>query len=195
MLTKNEITGIILVGGKSSRMGRDKGLCEFKNRSLVEYSINALKQYCGEILISTNIKEGYSKYGFPLIADEYKEIGPLGGIYSCLKKSQTKHNLILSCDTPFIGPQLIKFIIENIDHKHDVILPSHGDSFLEPLCAYYNSSIIADMESFIKTKDYKLIRFVKSVNYKALLINQENEFYRPELFNNFNTMEDLLSSK
>lgn len=101
--TKDEITGIILAGGKSSRMGKDKGLCDFKGKALVSYAIETLRPLCGNLMISANyFPEKYAEFDLPVIADEVKNIGPMGGILSCLKQSHTQHNLVLSCDTPFV---------------------------------------------------------------------------------------------
>ena len=192
MLEKGEITGIILAGGKSSRMGKDKGMCNFKDKPLVEYAIDALKPFCGKILLSTNLTEGYEKYGLELINDEIKEIGPMGGIYSCLKKSKTKHNFVLSCDTPFIGKQLVKFIVDNISDDFDIVAPVHENSYLEPLCAYYNNSVMTNMNAFIERGDFKLMGLLKSLRLKQLVIDNTLGFYNSKLFINLNTSEDLL---
>lgn len=189
---ENNITGIILAGGQSSRMGKDKGVCNFKGKALVEYAIEALQDSCGEIVISTNKPDAYKKYGFPLIPDEIKEIGPMGGIYSCLKKSCNNHNLVLSCDTPFINAGMVKHIIANIDNNFDAIVPIHGDDFLEPLCAYYNINVVKQLEEHITNGDFKLMNLINSINYKRLRIDDKLGFYNVKLFSNLNTSEDLL---
>jgi len=86
----------VLAGGASSRMGKDKGLCEFKGKSLVYYAIEALLPICDTIIISSNNTEDYQKFGFDVVVDQHKNIGPIGGIYSSLHKSITQHNLILN---------------------------------------------------------------------------------------------------
>lgn len=192
MLDKGEITGIVLAGGKSSRMGKDKAMCNFRDKPLVEYAIEALEPFCGEILLSTNLTGGYEKYGFALVNDDVKEIGPMGGIYSCLKKSKTKHNFVLSCDTPFIGKDLVKFIIDNISNDFDIVAPIHQNSLLEPLCAYYNISVLPELKTFIERRDFKLMGLLKSLRLKQLVIDNNLGFYNQKLFNNLNTSEDLL---
>lgn len=192
MLDKGEITGIVLAGGKSSRMGKDKAMCNFRDKPLVEYAIEALEPFCGEILLSTNLTGGYEKYGFALVNDDLKEIGPMGGIYSCLKKSKTKHNFVLSCDTPFIGKDLVKFIIDNISNDFDIVAPIHQNSLLEPLCAYYNISVLPELKTFIERRDFKLMGLLKSLRLKQLVIDNNLGFYNQKLFNNLNTSEDLL---
>ncbi len=173
-------------------MGKDKGTCNFNNKPLVEYAIAALKPFCGELLLSANNVESYKKYEIEVVPDEVRSIGPLGGIYTCLQKSSNTHNIILSCDTPFIPSELIEYIITNIDTDHKVIAPLHQHNFIEPLCAYYSKDLIPEIHECIENKDYKLLRLLKSVELKTLEIDSKLEFFTPKLFNNLNTPEDLL---
>ena len=156
MPEKKDVTGIILAGGASSRMGKDKGLCEFKGKSLVLYAIEALVPICGTILISSNNTEDYQKFGFDVVVDKHKNIGPIGGIYSSLSRSSTQHNLVISCDTPFINIQLLEYVLAN-SSDHDIVVPEHGNSYIEPLAGYYSTSIISVLEYAIKVKDFKLM--------------------------------------
>jgi len=158
----------------------------------VEYAIEVLKPLCGEILLSANNIESYKKYAWEVVPDEIRSIGPLGGIYTCLCKSRNKHNIILSCDTPFITMELIEYIIDNIDTDYKIVAPQHQHNFIEPLCAYYSKDLIPEMEKCIKNKDYKLLKLLESVKMKTLKIDNNLEFYTPKLFNNLNTPEDLL---
>jgi len=190
-LNKHGVTGIILAGGVSSRMGKDKGLCEFKGKPLVNHAIEVLVPLCNTILISSNNIIGYESFGFQVVADEFKGIGPIGGIYSSLRKSATKHNLVISCDTPFINMELLKYILSNSDN-YDVVVPEHGNSFIEPLAAFYSSEIISHLESSIEKKDYKLMNFFKKVRFKSIRVDNIPG-YSINLFKNLNTPEELLS--
>jgi len=190
-MNKKEVTGIILAGGASSRMGKDKGLCEFKGKALISYAIEALSPICSTILISSNNIDDYQGYGYEVIVDEYKGIGPIGGIYSTLKKSATQHNLIISCDTPFLNTQLLEYVLASSDN-YDVVVPEHGDSFIEPLAAYYSSTIIKNLKQVIEKKDYKLMNFFNKIRFKKLNVDTFTGFSN-NLFKNLNTPDDLLS--
>ena len=76
-----DITGIILSGGKSLRMGQDKGLMSLDGKFMIEHVIDHIKPLCKQILISAN-QEEYHKFGYPVVRDEIKDIGPAGGIVS-----------------------------------------------------------------------------------------------------------------
>lgn len=188
-MKETKITGIILAGGKSSRMGRDKGWIELNNKPLINYAIEALKPYCDQILISSNSKE-YKSLGYHVYEDKIKNCGPLGGIYSSLLHSSTQRNMVLSCDMPLVSTELIKYVLDKcIEGK--LSLPIHGANFMEPLCAVYPLEAIQHLEKFIKEGKLKLIDLVNSIPTEQIMIDPSNYFYHPDLFLNINRPGDL----
>jgi molybdopterin-guanine dinucleotide biosynthesis protein A len=191
MINNDDITGIILAGGKSNRMGKDKGLCSFNGKPLVEYAINSLKPLCHNIIISANNNlDKYSKYGIQVVPDDIKNIGPMGGIYSCLKVSTTQHNIVLSCDTPFINTNLLKYLLKNV-YNEQVVAAAHHKFLIEPLSAYYATNVLSDINKAIMLKDFKLINLFKKVRFKSVNINELQSFYNNNLFLNINCPVDL----
>jgi molybdopterin-guanine dinucleotide biosynthesis protein A len=191
-MDKEEITGIILAGGKSSRMGRDKGLCRFKGKTLVSYAIATLQPLCSRIIISANNDmEDYSTFGLEVFPDEVKGIGPMGGILTCLKQSTTQHNLVLSCDTPFVTTALFEFLLNNIE-KRQLVVPATQTFLLEPLAAYYATNVLAELERFVNAGDYKMMNFFKKMNFGSLAVDELLPAFSENLFRNLNTPEDLL---
>jgi len=188
-MKKTKITGIILAGGKSSRMGRDKGLIELNNKPLINYTIEALKPYCDQILISSNSKE-YKSLGYPVYEDKIKNCGPMGGIYSSLLHSFTLKNMVLSCDMPLISTELIRYVLDkSLEGK--LSLPIHGANFIEPLCAVYPLEAIPFLEKFIKEGKLKLIDLVNSIPTEQIRIDASHHFYHSDLFLNINRPGDL----
>jgi molybdopterin-guanine dinucleotide biosynthesis protein A len=195
MIKREELTGIILSGGKSSRMGHDKGLCRFNGKALVEYALETLKPICGKILISANRNlTEYSRYGVPVLADEIKDIGPIGGIYTCLNHSETQHNLILSCDTPFVGTLLLKHLLSRVQ-KEQIVVPSHHKFLVEPLSAYYATNTLGAVKEAIDDHDYKLLNLFKRVRFKSVQVDGIYTFYNENSFMNINCEEDLLKAQ
>ena len=188
MNTKRKLTGIILSGGKSTRMNTEKGLCIFKGKPMIEHIIDVLKPICSEILISAN-NEQYDYLGYKTIADRYSGIGPISGIYSGLEASQTDNNMILSCDMPLVSVDMIRYIYDNRD-DFDIVIPERNN-YYEPLCAYYHRRILSNIEIAIQNKSYKLIKLIKSLNYKPLKIDSRHSFFHPMLFENINSPNDL----
>ena len=80
-----KITGILLAGGRSSRMGSDKGLLDFRGRLLAEYPLALLQKHCGTIIISSNNPE-YGQFGYPVVADERMDCGPAGALATTLSR-------------------------------------------------------------------------------------------------------------
>ena len=97
----DKITGIILAGGVSRRLGyRNKALLKIGHKSVIEHIIAALAEVTEDILLITNSPGEYEHLGLPMFEDILPGSGSLGGIYTGLKVSKTHHNLIVACDIP-----------------------------------------------------------------------------------------------
>ncbi len=195
MIEKNELTGIILAGGKSSRMGKDKGLCKFNGKTLVSYAIDTLKPLCGNLLISANhFPEKYQQFNIPVISDEIKNIGPMGGIYTCIKHSTTQHNLVLSCDTPFVGTILLRHLLNRVNNEQ-VVAPAHHTFLIEPLSTYYATNVLNEIKQAIDENNFKLIDLFKKIRFKSVLMDKLLPFKADHSFLNINRPEDLITAE
>lgn len=180
-------TGIILAGGKSSRMGKDKGLIEFNGKKLIEYPLNLLSLFCNEMIISSN-NEAYLQFGYPVIADEIEDSGPAAGLAAALKASSNEWNLVLSCDVPFVNEESIQYLISCAGNGVGTI-PVHN-GYVEPLVALYHKSFYHTLESCITGGNLQMRRIVDHpgtffVDFTSLL--REN----PKIFDNLNSPGDL----
>jgi molybdopterin-guanine dinucleotide biosynthesis protein A len=185
IINKASVTGIILAGGKSERMGSDKGLMKWKGRQFVEYSVATLMSFCSNIVISTN-SSAYSFLGLSIVKDEHQGIGPMGGIHAGLKASASEHNIILSCDMPLIDEEVISLLLGSAAN-HQAVIPV-VDKRLFPVCAYYHSSVLPILEQEIEAGLHKTVLFLQRLRFKELLITN------PELqskFFNINTIADF----
>ena len=138
MIDKKDITGIILAGGKSSRMGTDKSFLSLKGKPFVQYSIDALKPLVSEIIIVSD-NEAYNGFGLKRVNDIIKNAGPVSGIYSGLEASTTEYNLILSCDIPLINSEILEKLINAIDDCSEIIQIESNCKTM-PLIALYKKS-------------------------------------------------------
>ena len=91
-----EITGIILAGGKSSRMGTDKGLLLLNGKPMVKYVIDVLSKVTSKIIIIANNDE-YKQFGYKVYSDLIKDKGPVGGIYTAMNYTNSNTNICISC--------------------------------------------------------------------------------------------------
>lgn len=184
-----EVTGIILAGGKSSRMGTDKGLQQLCGKPLIGYAIEVLSGICSTILISSS-SDAYHSLGYKVVADEFPGIGPMGGIYSALRQSKTENNLVLSCDLPFVSNELLTYILEK-SKGYQVAVPYEGNRHYEPLCGFYHLSVLDILSNYIKKGNYKLPDLFDEISINKLVINNELGFYDKDFFMNVNTQNDL----
>ena len=187
-MMERKITGIILAGGKSSRMGAEKGLIPFKGKPMINYAIEALSPFCNQILISAN-STSYNFLGFEVIEDEIANSGPMGGIYSCMKHSKNELNFVLSCDMPLIAQQIASQIIDSIAN-FEVTIPWHGGEYFEPLCAVYHKNILPEFERFIKSGNFRIPDLIKNVSTKKIATGIEYGL-DPKAFFSVNSKADM----
>ncbi|MFA5244915.1 MAG: molybdenum cofactor guanylyltransferase [Pedobacter sp.] len=191
MPQKNDnINGYILAGGKSSRMGSDKGLIPFKGKPLIQYVIEQLEPAVNKVVLVAN-NSAYQDLGLEVIPDIIKDIGPAGGIYSALKHTDTCFNFILSCDMPFIKSEAIEFIIQN-SFQWQITVPIYHQQ-IEPLCGIYTKDCLIEWEGFILQN---IIRLHDMISYfKLLKLNVDtNKLFNDQLFLNINTPPDLINA-
>ena len=185
------LTGIILAGGNSSRMGADKGLVQLKGRHMIEHVADVAGTVCDEIIIIAGNSE-YRQLGYTVYSDIIKNSGPLGGIYTGLTHSNSENNLVVSCDIPFITRNMLKFIIKNSRDSEITIPIYHGKS--EPLCGLYHKNCILIIREFLLKKEFKLLEALKNFNTKKVDIASCKKFSE-KLFRNINTPEDLMEAE
>ena len=189
MKTGNKISGIILTGGKSTRLGNDKGFLEFNNKYFIEIAIGIISEICDEILISAN-NERYGNFGYKTIGDEIPGAGPIGGIYGCLKNSSYEHNIIIPVDMPFVIKEVYEYLLIRKDkYKHIVAL--NNNDLPEPMIAYYNKSMLKVLKELIDNKSYKMQDIAGSVTTKFVRFDDSLDFYNENLFYNVNTISDF----
>ncbi len=186
-------TGIILAGGKSSRMGKDKGVLTVNGTMMVEHVIHSLNKNVSSIIIVAN-NDNYNQFGFPVVKDVIHECGPMGGIYSGLLHSQTDLNIIVSCDIPFVSSELIEALSSAPDDCDIVVPQLNGE--LEPLCARYRKGCALRMATYLDSgmlrlrsalQDFKL-RILDPWSISGFDPNQLANINTPEELKQFNTL-------
>ncbi len=187
-MTQQNITGVILAGGESKRMGSDKGLVMYQKVPLIEYSIKLLGSFCDEIIISTNEPSHYRQYGFQMVDDEYKNSGPMSGIHASLKKSVNYLNLILACDMPHITRQVIDALISHSSKGRITVPTLKGRR--EPLCAIYPKDSYWRLEHWLVAGRFKMQDFLQHV--VTSYVSMDSFMDEPEnIFKNMNLPADL----
>lgn len=182
-------TGIILAGGKSSRMGQDKALLQLEGETLISRSIRELKRYVNEVIIVDNQQDKYPFSGVKRIKDNYQGLGPLAGIQAGLRAARGDYAFIMACDMPFFDGKIIKLLINNSPGFQVVVPRIHG--YLEPLCALYAKSCLPIIENNIEKKNYKIVDIYSHVRVEYLNEAMFKEIADPYyMFANINTYEE-----
>lgn len=182
-----QLTGIILAGGKSSRMGTDKAFLEIGGKTLLHRAVEFCQPFCDEILVSSNNPE-HKVGGFRLINDEIRDCGPMGGIYSCLKQSKNEWNFVLSVDAVYVQKNFVNFLITGIQ-GFDVVVPIHSGK-KEPLIALYHKKLVREFKLKLEAGNYKMHFLLEEVKTNFINSNHWLETY-PKLFYNLNFPEDF----
>ena len=141
-ISKTPLYGLILAGGKSSRMKRDKGAIDYFGKSQTAHLYELISPFCNETYISCreDQKDQPHLKRFPLIKDRFLEMGPMGGILSAQKSKPHASWLVVACDLPFLNSETLKGLIENRDpFKNATCYLNPQRQWPEPLCTIYES--------------------------------------------------------
>ncbi len=180
--------GIILAGGKSSRMGAEKGLLKINGTPMIELAIRALEPVVSNILI-ISANSNYLYLGRPLYPDRIEDCGPSGGIYTGLLHSSTDMNIVLSCDTPNITSAFLEYLILHAAEE-DVLVPvSLGTK--HPLSAVYKKGMQEKLMACIAAGEKKMTTLLGQFRVNYLDMDKQTQFDSEILFRNINTPEEL----
>ena len=195
-----DIGYIILAGGKSLRLGRDKKQETVGGITLLERVISVLSLLPGshgKITIVTDVDSLiFLQVHYPdlkIVQDFYPGKGSSGAIFTGLSFSGAFHNLVVACDMPFLNPDLLNYMIGIIAHN-DIVAYRSKDNF-EPLHAIYSKNCIIPLESIIQN-NLRIIELVNSVKVRYLNSDEIERFDSENLsFFNVNTKADLRAAK
>ena len=189
-----EAAAIVLAGGKSTRMGRDKTLVRVKKTRMLEGTVKLLADEFPEIIVSANtIPQDVS--GVTTIADIMPGRGPLGGIHASLIKSQYHNNFIIACDMPFIDIRLAVYMVSLAEAGHDAVVPRLG-KYYQPLFSVYSKNCIPAIEKSLKQGRNQIISFYYAVKTRFVSLDEIKKIGEPDtIFFNVNTPGDLDTAK
>ncbi|MEM7085309.1 MAG: molybdenum cofactor guanylyltransferase [Bacteroidota bacterium] len=185
MIQKKNISAIVLAGGKSSRMGVDKGFIDLNGQSFIARILKTVEPFVQQTLIVSN-DPNYDVFKIKRVSDIITNSGPLAGIFSGLFYSESDVNLILSCDVPLINETVLHTLIEGYDPQNDVIqLQSKGKTM--PLIALYKKQCMHTCLESLKKGERRLTKVVEQLKTKTIILDASlDPFVR-----NINTEKEL----
>ena len=201
------VTGVILAGGKSRRMGQNKALLPLGGDSLIAHVIRRMRRVTDELLLITNAPAEYAHLGLPMHTDMIPDAGALGGIYTGLTYASHDVVVCVACDSPFLQPKLLSYLIsilgeydavmpytENRTKGIEVTNPSHSTDqmTLQTLCAVYAKRCLPVIEQMLNEPDLR----VHALQERANILTVAPEIWKTydakgHSFFNVNTPEDF----
>ncbi|MFS0783058.1 molybdenum cofactor guanylyltransferase [Bacillus sp. 1P06AnD] len=161
-----ECTAIILAGGKSSRMGRNKALLPIFNQTVIEHIASRCQLVADEVILVTNDPETYSFLGLPMVADRYGKSGPMAGLEAGLTASSHDVGLLVACDMPFLDEQVMRALTAGIV-GHDAAVPVI-EGRKHPLFAAYRKTCLKTIREKLLARDVKMMHLLDDVQVKEL---------------------------
>ncbi len=181
---ETKVTGIILAGGKSRRMGQDKALLQVNHQTLLRLTAQKIARVFHHKALVTGSEAKYQDLGWEIILDQYPGCGPLSGIQAALSQVKTPYIFVVACDMPCITTANIHRILNLID-DWDVIIP-YRNGHWEPLFALYRQSCLKPIEIILQQQQYRVESFFSQVKVKK--VPWEKDDFS---LSNINTPQDL----
>ena len=193
-MSNDNISLIILAGGKGKRLGQEKAWVKFEGQTLLERSISRLGSLVSQVIVvrapGQKLPVDCISGRLTVVDDLYLGKGPLVGIYSGLRVCAGGGGFVVACDMPFVNPGFVRYIID-LSPGFDVVIPRFGE-LLEPLHAFYSVRCIETIGEMIESGHTKARDLLKKVKVKYV---EKDEILRldPEKtsYFNINTKIDL----
>ncbi len=186
--SKNDITGVVLAGGRAKRMGgQDKGLIELAGTTMANLVVKALRAQVGALVINANRnREAYARLGEPVVADVVGDYsGPLAGMASAMEHARTPYIVTAPCDSPLVPADLVARLFQAMDRAGAEISVAHDGQRMQPVFALLRCTLRASILAFLADGGRKIDRWY--AQHDTTLADFSD---RPETFLNVNTPED-----
>jgi len=191
MQQQTKVTGVILAGGRATRMNhQDKGLMMFKGQPLISYAINALTGITQHIIINANRNhDSYSQFGYEVISDQTDSFdGPLAGVLTAMLHTDADILLVIPCDSPYLSTQSLQKLLQSLlENKADVAVPVSGEK-LQPVFLAARIDLKDSLQNYLASGGRKMATWLQQQN----LVKVEFTSHDP-LFININTPEELVN--
>ena len=184
------MTGVILCGGESRRMGQNKAFIEIRGERIIDRTVSLFKKLFDDVLLVTNSPLDYQDLGVRMVTDLVPKKGSLGGIYTGLFFSSSPKAFFVGCDMPFLDKQVVRFFVDLAEEADLVVYRS--EQYWEPLHAVYSRKCLKPIERLMAQGDFTIIKAYKGMKVREVTSGELIPI-DPELHSllNINTPDDL----
>ena len=184
------VTGVILAGGRNSRMGgRDKAFLRVNGETVFTRTLALLRRCFPDVLVVSNAPDKYLSFGVDVIPDEFRGYGPLGGLHAALGRVTRPYAFVTACDMPFLHVEPIRYLVGCLRNQDAVVPRWEGD--IEPLHALYAARLRPQIAEAIAGGARALRDFLPQVGVEYVAQSaMEGVAGAHEAFRNVNTPED-----
>lgn len=167
--TRTKLNALILVGGKSTRMGYDKSALNYHGKAQWKHLVDILEDLVAKVYVSIRPKQ---KIEYPFVIEDKEEnLGPFGAILTALETKPDEAFLVIASDLPFLNQKMIELLIENRDMtKWATALKSKNKDYAEPLACIWEPEVLSSLQTLYHKKIYKPIQVLKQIPIKTLLV-------------------------
>lgn len=191
-----DLTGFVLAGGKSRRMGRPKQELVIGGETLLDRQLRLLGAVCGQVGVIGRPKPRCEERCF-FYEDEWPGLGPLGGIFTGLARTRTEYNLFVGCDMPFLTPSLLRYIVARAMNRRALVTaPESPDKRVQPLCAVYRRDAKRIIRMSLTQGANKTSGFYARIERLAIRWPELSRAdFSPNVFTNINTQADYAAAR
>ena len=188
------VTGVLLAGGGSRRMGRNKALMPLAGRRLVDRVLAVLRGVVDDLLMVTNSPELYADLGLRMVPDVVAGKGALGGIHSAIHHAAAPHCLVVACDMPFLNAGVLRYLVDQ-RADYDVVVPN-AEGRPQPLHAVYGKACLEPIARRLETDRLHVVGFFPDVRVREVSARELAAFDPEGLsFRNLNTPAEFAAAE
>lgn len=184
-------TAVILAGGKSTRMGRDKQHLKFNDDYLIDLIACRLRPLFRRLIVVTNESSMSRCTDLEFMGDQVKGFGPLSGIYTGLRAADSRYVYVIACDMPVISPEFIDYMKERLMATGAQACVGLVPKGIEPFNAFYDKALLFPLSRYFKEGNLKISAFLDRVNVAYLDIEKIKHIDTTNIYLNLNTREDM----
>lgn len=174
LMDQTKVTGVVLAGGRSSRMGTNKALLTVGSRKVIETLISAMSGVAEDVWIAANDREAYQDFGRTIVPDLLPGQGPLSGIHAALHATKTPWVLVAACDMPFVPPELFGFLQDAVNEAEashtgvqgcQAVIPVEQGR-VQPLLAAYHVSALPALEESLRSGKLRMTDWLEQLEVR-----------------------------